>query len=76
MEAIQDRGQAIVAGGQVRAEVAADLRTKGVRDVVVGPMDHHNEMVGFFADLFGRPPESVDGVQLWRDVDRQGVSGL
>jgi hypothetical protein len=76
METIQDEGAAIVAGGEVRAQIARDLRAKDIRDVIVGPMPHQSDMLRFFTDLFGRPPESVDGVELWRDVDRRGVTGV
>ena len=31
-------------------------------------------MIAFFSDLFGRPPEEVDGVWIWRDVDSHGVT--
>jgi hypothetical protein len=41
--------------------------------VIVGPMQNRKQMVVFFTDLFGRPPLEVDGVQIWRDVDRFGV---
>jgi hypothetical protein len=74
MEAIQDRGSTIVARGDVRAEVAADLRTKGITDVIVGPMGQRAQMVAFFTDLFGRPPVEVDGVEIWRNVDQTGVA--
>lgn len=74
MEAIQDRGITIVARGEVRAEVARDLAAARVTDVIVGPMNARAQMVGFFADLFGRAPEQTDGVQIWRNVDRQGVT--
>ncbi len=74
MEAIQDKGITIVARGDVRTQIGRDLRSDGVRDVVVGPMDDHDQMVAFFTDLFGRPPLDVGGVQLWRDVDTRGVA--
>jgi len=74
MEAIQDSGVVIVARGQVRDLIARDIRAKGIEDVVVGPMNHRDQMRDFFTDLFGRPPETVDGVQLWRHVDTHGVA--
>ena len=73
MEAIQDGGNTILARGDVRAQVAADLRTKGITDVIVGPMGQQAQMVAFFTDLFGRSPEEVDGVEIWRNVDQTGV---
>jgi hypothetical protein len=74
MEAIQDRGVVIVARGPVRDTVARELAEKDVRHVIVGPMEHQGQMAAFFEDLLGRPPEPVDGVLLWRDVDRGGVA--
>jgi hypothetical protein len=75
MEAIQDHGTAIIARGAVRSQIARDIRAKDIREVIVGPMQHRGEMVRFFADLLGRPPESTDGVDVWRGVDRHGVTG-
>jgi hypothetical protein len=74
MEAIQDQGIALVARGDVRAQVARDLVAKGITDVIVGPMNQRAQMVAFFSDLFGQPPQEVDGVEIWRDVDRTGVA--
>lgn len=73
MEAIQDRGDLIVAGGVVRDQVDRDLKAAAITDVIVGPMRYRQQMVGFFTNLFGRPPLEVDGVWLWRDVARSGV---
>jgi hypothetical protein len=58
----------------VRDQVSRDLVGADVRHVVVGPMDHGGQMAAFFEDLLGRPPEEVDGVLLWRDVDARGVA--
>jgi hypothetical protein len=76
MEAIQDAEAdvALVARGAVRDQVSADIRAKGITDVIVGPMARTRAMLGFFSDLFGRPAEAVDGVWIWRDVDARGVS--
>ena len=74
METIQDRGTSIVARGDVRTQVAVDLQAKGITDVIIGPMVHRDQMITFFTDLFGRSPEEVDGVEIWREVDRRGVS--
>jgi hypothetical protein len=72
MERIQDDGVMLVARGAVRDQVFRDIATAGITDVIVGPMDHREQMVSFFADLFGRPPEERDGVQLWRGVSVPG----
>lgn len=73
MDAIQDRGDALVVRGEVRQQIARDLANAGITDVIVGPLGNRSQMVGFFVDLFGRQPLDIDGVQLWRDVDRYGV---
>ena len=74
MEVIQDTGVTLVARGDVRAQVARDLEAKAITDVIVGPMRNRAQMVAFFSDLFGRSPQEVDEVEIWRDVDRIGVA--
>ena len=74
MQRIQDTGVVIVVRGFLRSVVADVLKADGFKDVVVGPMANRGQMVAFFTDLFGRPPAQIDGVQLWRDVDRAGVA--
>jgi hypothetical protein len=76
METIQDADGdlSIVARGAVRTAVDADIRGKRITDVIVGPMVRTRAMIGFFSDLFGRPPETVDGIWIWRDVDTHGVT--
>jgi hypothetical protein len=71
---IQERGAWLVARGEIRAQVADDLKAADVRHVIVGPTQHWRQMVAFFTDLFGRPPELVDEVALWRDVNVRGIS--
>ena len=73
METIQFGGVTIVARGAVRVQIGRDLQAAAVSDVVVGPMNNRGQMVAFFTDLFGRPPDEVDGVELWRYVDSAGV---
>ena len=73
MEKIQGHGDAIVARGSQRDQVARDLVSTSITHVIVGPMPHRDVMVAFFTDLFGRPPEEIEGVQLWRHVDVDGV---
>lgn len=74
MRTIQGDGSFIVARGEVRAAIAADLRAADVRHVIVGPMAAHDQMIGFFTDLLGRPPQDEGGVSIWRDVDAAGVA--
>lgn len=48
-----------------RAAVLADLSSRGVVGVVVGPMGHQAESVATLTDLFGRAPEEDGGVYEW-----------
>jgi hypothetical protein len=73
MQAIQDEGSAIVVRGEVRNQIARDLEGAGIAVVIVGPMPNRSQMVAFFTDLFGRPPQEVDGVELWTGVAASGV---
>lgn len=73
MLAIQDGKSAIVARGEIRAQVAATLRFAEVRHVIVGPMQTWEAMLVFFTDLFGRTPERVGEIAIWRDVNVWGV---
>ncbi len=74
MERIQDDGVSLVARGAVRSQALRDLVDKGITDVIVGPMEHRDQMVAFFTDLLGRPPEQVTassgGAALARRADR------
>jgi hypothetical protein len=73
MEAIQDKGSMLVARGEVRDQIGRDLESARISVVIVGPMGYRSQMVGFFTDLFQRPPREVEGVELWTDVDTSGV---
>lgn len=73
MRMIQEDKISYVARGQIRAQILADIRFAEVRHVIVGPMEAVAEMLAFFTDLFGRSPELVDGVAIWRNVDVRGV---
>jgi hypothetical protein len=75
MLAIQEDHSSLLARGEVRAQVTANLRDAEVRHVIVGPMQSLAPMLAFFTDLFGRAPELVDGVAIWRDVNAWGVVG-
>lgn len=66
-------GTSLLARGEVRDQVGADLRAAGVRHVIVGPMQEWQGMLAFFRDLFGRSPQYVGEIAIWRDVDVRGV---
>jgi hypothetical protein len=69
MFVIQQRGAWLVARGDIRAQVAEDLKEADIRHVIVGPTEHWRQLLGFFTDLFGRAPDIVDEVAIWRDVN-------
>jgi hypothetical protein len=53
----------------LRRRVAAELRAWGVRDVLVGPMGHHEVMTSVMTSLLGRPPLLRGEVALWLAID-------
>ena len=73
MRTIQGGNASFLARGEVRAQVAANLRFGDVRHVIVGPMQAWEAMLAFFTDLFGRAPERVGGIAIWRDINVRGV---
>ncbi|MGO9508663.1 MAG: hypothetical protein ACLPXZ_15420 [Mycobacterium sp.] len=73
MRTIQGGEATPMARGETRAQVAADLHYADVRHVIVGPMQAWEAMLAFFADLFGRAPERVGGIAIWRDINVRGV---
>ncbi|HEY1842393.1 MAG TPA: hypothetical protein VGG53_19685 [Mycobacterium sp.] len=74
MYLIQERNAWLVARGEIRAQIAADLRNADVRHVIVGPMQQWKPMLAFFTDLFGRSPEKVGGIAIWRDINVRDIS--
>lgn len=66
-------GTPLVARGEVRDQVGADLVRAGVRHVIVGPTQEWQALIAFFSDLFGRAPQYVGEIAIWRDVDVRGV---
>jgi hypothetical protein len=59
----------------LRRQIAGDFATWRVGSVVLGPMRNRRVMAGFLTELVGRPPETVDGVQVWRDATVASVTG-
>ncbi|MBV8526872.1 MAG: hypothetical protein JOZ75_01005 [Candidatus Dormibacteraeota bacterium] len=74
MEQIQDTGVVIIARGPERDAVAGELSRLQITHIIVGPMDKRAQMVAFFTDLLGREPQNVGGVQLWSNVQQEGVA--
>ena len=69
MEAIWARGVARPLTAELRRGIAADLEAWSVRDILVGPMPHREEMTAFVTALTGRPPVERGGVAVWTHVD-------
>jgi hypothetical protein len=48
--------------------IKRDLVNWDVRSILIGPTKGRQEVVGFFTQLLGRPPQTIDGAQLWENV--------
>jgi hypothetical protein len=51
-----------------RPDLMHDLDRWQVSTVLVGPMAYQDQMVRFFSELLGRPPQQNGGVYFWLDV--------
>ncbi len=63
-EAIAHAGT-ITVTSDVRNSILGLLRSRQVRTVVVGPTDNRPAVIALFTKVFGQPPTSVGGVDLW-----------
>jgi hypothetical protein len=52
-------------GGGTSVDYLADIRNHDIGAIVVGPSPHADEAVRLFTDLLGRPPQHLDGVDVW-----------
>ena len=59
----------------MRRRIAADFGTWRVGAVVLGPMANREVMAGFLTELLGAPPETVGGVEVWREAVVAGTAG-
>jgi hypothetical protein len=55
----------------LRRQIARDFAAWRVDSVVLGPMANRQAMAGFLTELLGRPPQTIGGVQVWRDATAQ-----
>ena len=55
----------------VRADIVETLGTQHIRTILLGPFPRAREVQAFLTEVLGWGPEQVDGVLLWRDVDRR-----
>jgi hypothetical protein len=74
MGAVQGGGEPPPWTPDARAQYGRDLSDKHVRSIVVGPMLYEANVVAFFSELLGRPPERVGGVSLWLRVDGRAIT--
>jgi hypothetical protein len=65
MVEIQDNGTPLLATGEDRQRALAALADTGATHVIVGDLRYRAEMVAFFTDLLGTPPDEVEGVAIW-----------
>ena len=66
---VQDHGTHVVLGTADKSAADQELIRAGIDDVIVGSMNHRDEMIDLFTQLFGAPPEETGGVALWRNVE-------
>ena len=52
----------------IRQTYLYDLKSEGVRTVIVGPGTGEAQEVRFFTELLGGPGTSAGGVVVWNDV--------
>lgn len=62
-------GSAEILTDETRQTILGELKSWNVRTVVVGPMTNQQQEVDLFTTLLGRPPQLVDGVYVWWDVN-------
>lgn len=52
-----------------RLQMLTELARWQVKTVIIGPMTNEQREVDLFASLFNRPPQQIDGVYVWWNVD-------
>jgi hypothetical protein len=50
-------------------QILDELKAWNVQTVIVGPMTHEQQEVDLFTSVLGRPPQQVDGIYVWWDVN-------
>ncbi|HLY21606.1 MAG TPA: hypothetical protein VKT83_03975 [bacterium] len=68
---IEDVGRVPTLTPALRADVIAVLERQRIRTVLLGPSPHEREALAFLVEALGWVPDSVDGVFVWRQVDRR-----
>ncbi len=64
-----ENGSPLVITDETSSRLHADLRSWGVKTLIVGPMAHEEKVAQLYADLLGRAPCWVGGVWVWWQVD-------
>jgi hypothetical protein len=79
---VQSRNAAVITrlGPDVRDRLAGELKAWGVKTIVVGPVGGppggQVRVLTFLTTLMGRPPEKVEDVQVWWNVDPKAVAAI
>ena len=55
----------------VRADIVETIGTQHIRTILLGPSPHARDEQVFLTSVLGWGPDPVDGVLLWRDVERR-----
>ena len=62
-------GRADALTDEMRQQVRAELKSWDVQTVIVGPMTNQQQEIDLFMAVLGRPPELIDGVNVWWNVN-------
>jgi hypothetical protein len=61
-------GQTPLFTGDLRRRILTDLAARRVETVVVGPVDHRQDMLQLFGFVLGQAPQTVSDVDVWPHV--------
>ena len=67
---IEDAGHAPAVTPALKARIARVLAEERIRTIILGPFEHERETLNFLAEILGAPA-AVDGVYVWRNVERR-----
>jgi hypothetical protein len=62
----------LIGDERLRLAIRGELTRWNVRTVIVGPMANEDQEIALLTWVLGRPPESVQGVQVWWEVHDGG----
>ncbi|HEV2358881.1 MAG TPA: hypothetical protein VGZ23_14910 [bacterium] len=68
---IEDTGHAPAVTSAFRAQIIGVLKRQRIRTILLGPSPHEHDALRFLVEVLGWTPDSVDGVFIWRRIDRR-----